>query len=284
MASKSKKRAQKRAPRGSPLERRHVTTPRPRPVVAPKLRAPARKPARSLLVSSPRRLYAVALGIAVLLGALLIGLGQVSAHRGTAATPQSSGGEVFGAAGAAALLDGIPQRGNVLGYATAPVRLVEYADPQCPYCAQYARDVLPTLIRDYVRTGKVQLEYRGLWFLGPDSGTALRTATAAGAQHRFWNVMELLYRNQGPENAWVNDGLLRSIVTAADADANRVFAARDGATVAAAIDGWARQGRADRVNGVPAFFVGRRGAAPEPLPVTALAVPQFRAELDGALR
>ena len=103
------------------------------------------------------------------------------------------------------MLDGIPQRGNLLGSATAPIRLVEYADPQCPYCAQYARDVFPILVREYVRAGKVEMEFRGLWFLGPDSGSALSTASAAGAENRFWNVLDLLYRNQGPENAWVSD-------------------------------------------------------------------------------
>ena len=35
--------------------------------------------------------------------------------------------------------------------------LVEFADLQCPFCKQYATDVLPTVVRDYVRTGKVRL-------------------------------------------------------------------------------------------------------------------------------
>lgn len=191
---------------------------------------------------------------------------------------------MVGVSETAALLGGIPQHGNVLGSPAAPVRLVEYADPQCPYCAVYARDVLPTLIRDYVRPGKVQLVFRGLWFLGPDSGTALRTAVAAGAQNRFWNVLELLYRNQGPENAWVTDELLRAIVAGAGADTARVFAARDGAPVAATIDAWAARAQADGVNGVPTFFFGRRGGTLEPLTLTAIAPPEFRAALDGALQ
>jgi protein-disulfide isomerase len=135
--------------------------------------------------------------------------------------------------------------GNVLGSPTAPVRLVEYADLQCPYCARFAVDVLPTIIRDYVRTGKVQLVMHGLAFIGPDSVTALRTATAAGDQGRMWNVAELLFASQGPENAWVNDELLRSVVTATGANADRVFAARDGAAVGAQIRNWAAEGQAD---------------------------------------
>ena len=68
------------------------------------------------------------------------------------------------------------------------------------------------IVRDYVRTGKVQIVFSGMHFVGPDSETALRTALAAAAQGRFWNVLELLYENQGTENTgWVTDSLLRSI-------------------------------------------------------------------------
>jgi protein-disulfide isomerase len=233
--------------------------------------------------SSKRRVYVYALAIALLGGALLIGLSQFSVHRGAkAATPADPG--VTGIAATASLLDGIPQHGNALGSPAAPVRLVEYADMQCPYCARFAVEVLPTIIRDYVRTGKVQLVLHGLAFVGPDSVTALRTAAAAGTEGRMWNVAELLYANQGPENAWVNDGLLRSIVTAAGANAERVFAARDGGAVSARIQSWANDAQIAGVTGTPSFFVGRRGGPLAPVPLNAVTVDELRTALDGALR
>ena len=273
---KAKTRKHRRAHARAPVQRRRPPT-RTRPVVAPKPRG-----RRAALVASPRRLDGFALAAAGLVGALLIGLSVASAHRGgtDAAAP---GAVVPGAVATAALLDGIPQRGNTLGSANAPVQLVEYADLQCPYCAVAARSVLPTLIREYVRTGRVQLVFRGLAFLGPDSVTALRTASAAGSEGRMWNVLELLFRRQGVENAWITDDVLRSAVAAAGADEEAVFAARDGTAVSDAIAGWASLAETDGVEAVPAFFVGRRGGALEPRTLTSLSADEFRTAIDGEL-
>jgi len=252
-------------------------------VVVPKLHAKERG-ARHIRTTSPRRPYVYALSVAVVVAGLLTGLSQISAHRSTNASQPAPTTVVPGAGATAALLDGIPQHGNVLGSPQAPVQLIEYADPQCPYCALYTLDVLPTLVRDYVRPGKVQLVFRGLWFLGQDSGTALAAATAAASQNRFWNVIDLLYRNQGAENAWVTDSLLRSIVTAAGADADRVFAARSSKGVASTINTWSTLARNAGVNSVPNFFYGSRGGPLQQLIPSAIAVPEFRAALDQALK
>jgi protein-disulfide isomerase len=280
VTSRTKKRAQRHARMASPPRRTQAA--HSRSVVAPRRRKEQSR--LSKLVRSPRRLYRAALAFAVLAGSALIGLSLVSAHRSTSAAPSGSRAVVvIGTAETAALLDGIPQRGNRLGSSRAPVQLVEYADPQCPYCAGYTRDVLPILIEEYVRPGRVQLVFRGLWFLGPGSDTALRTAAAAASENRFWNLIDLLYRNQGPENAWVTDDLMRAITNAAGADATRVAAGRNGAAVTTMIDRWGRLAQADGVNGVPAFFVRARGGAFQRLPLTAIAPLEFRQALDNAL-
>lgn len=66
-------------------------------------------------------------------------------------------------------LKGIPQSGNVLGSSSAHVTLIEYADPQCPACRLYTETIVPTVVNDYVRPGKIDTEYRGFPFIGPDS-------------------------------------------------------------------------------------------------------------------
>jgi protein-disulfide isomerase len=234
------------------------------------------------VLGSARRLYGAALAVAAVAAAVLILASQISVHRGEHKATAATG--ITGVAETAALFRGIPQDGTTLGRADAPVTMVEYADLQCPFCGAYARDVLPTIVRDYVRTGKVRLVYRGLAFIGPDSETALRTALAAAPQHKLWNVADLLFRNQGAENAWIDDALLRDVVTAAGAETARVFASRDSASVTRAIEAARGQAAADGVRGTPTFMVGRTGGTLKPLPLTSLDIGAFRAAFEDQLR
>ena len=120
------------------------------------------------------------------------------------------------------MLSGIPQNGTALGSPKAKLTLVEFADPQCPACGEFARNTFPSLVQDYVRTGKLRVEYRGLHFVdsfvanGPnDSQRLLRLALAAGFQNKLWNVVELEYENQGAENSgYATDALMRAIAEA----------------------------------------------------------------------
>src|SRR5919201_3597238 len=114
---------------------------------------------------------------------------------------QQTSGAIPGQKESSEMLADIPQQGIYLGKANAPVRLVEFADLQCPYCREYSLQVLPQLVQDYVRSGKVRMEFRNLAFLGNDSVTAGRAASAAARQDRLWNFVDVLYFNQGEENS-----------------------------------------------------------------------------------
>lgn len=48
----------------------------------------------------------------------------------------------------------------VLGDKDAPVTIVEFSDYQCPFCAAFVNDTLPTIKQKYIDTGKVKLVYR----------------------------------------------------------------------------------------------------------------------------
>jgi protein-disulfide isomerase len=201
---------------------------------------------------------------------LAAGLAALAAGVVLIVVSQTSGGGggttktvvVPGATETAVLLDGIPQSGLVLGNPKAPVTLVEWADLQCPYCRQWSVVAFPQLVRDYVRPGKLQIVYRGLDFLGPDSNRALRAALAAGIQDRLWQFVDLTYRNQGVENSgWVTDELLHGIAGSVDGlDQDRLFAEAGSEGVLSAIAQAADAGTSAHVTGTPTFDLGKTGA------------------------
>jgi protein-disulfide isomerase len=227
------------------------------------------------------RRLAAAGALAAALSGVLVLASQLGAATGTPRPPAraAQAGEVR------ALLAGIPQRGSVLGSVDAPVTLVEYADLQCPYCGEFARGALPALVREYVRTGKVRLVFRGLAFVGPDSRVALEAVEAAALQNRLFHVLELLYASQGVENTgWVTDSLLRRIgASVPGLEGARMLRDRGSAPVAAAMAAAARAAAADAVTGTPTFLVGPTGGRLAPLPVTSLAPEAFRPALDALL-
>ena len=181
-------------------------------------------------------------------------------------------------------LSGIPQDGAVLGSPGANVTLIEYADLQCPACRAYAEAVLPSVVGEYVRPGRVKTEFRGIAYIGSDSEKALRFVYAAGMQDRLWQLQEALYRNQGGENAgWVTDELVRKIAAEIPGlDADRLFADADSADVASMIDEVAAQAEAAEVPGTPSLFIQIGDAEPYMLEF-GIGSTAFFAALDDAL-
>jgi len=204
----------------------------------------------------------------------------------TSTQAASEGPAITNAADTAALLRGIPQNGMTLGSPKAPVTLVEYADLQCPYCRQFAVDAMPSIIADYVRPGKVKIDFRGITFIGPDSVKALQTAVAAGQQNKGWNVVDLLYHNQGEENTgWVTEPLLRNVLAAVPGlKVAKAVSASQSADVSSKIAEAQTQANTDGVQGTPTFFAGRTGGTLEQVPLKSLDAASMRPTLDRLLK
>src|SRR5215217_846959 len=103
------------------------------------------------------------------------------------------------------LYKGIPQDGIHLGDPKAPATLVEIADLQCPFCAEYSTGALPTVVEDYVRTGKVRYELRIRSFIGRDSVRAAGAAAYAAQHDLMYQFVDVFYRNQGAEESGYAD-------------------------------------------------------------------------------
>ena len=149
---------------------------------------------------SPRTLLALLVAVAIVVAALFVVLSQLGGAGG-------GSGEDVGE-----YYSGIPQDGTALGEKDAPVTVYVYEDFQCPFCAEFSREMFPDLVDDYVRNGEVRVVSETMAFLGPDSVTAARAAFAAGEQNLFWPYHTLLFENQGEENSgYVTDDYLRGL-------------------------------------------------------------------------
>lgn len=187
---------------------------------------------------------------------------------------------------AVALIAGIPQKGTVLGNSAATVRMLQYEDLQCPVCKKYTDDAFPAIVEEYIRPGRVKLDFRGLAFLGPDSAKALRIAVAAGREDKLWEVVGLLYAQQGEENSgWVTDAKIDEILAAVPGlDAARVKADATSEAVSQEITAVQAEATALKVPGTPWFYIGIGLNQPYEIQPQSLTPGAFRPALDDALK
>lgn len=80
-----------------------------------------------------------------------------------------------------------------LGAVDAPVVMIEYSDYRCPFCGVYARKTQPEIVKKYVETGQLRIEWRDLPVFGDSSVNAAVAARAAAAQGLFWEFNEAVY-------------------------------------------------------------------------------------------
>ena len=89
----------------------------------------------------------------------------------------------------------VSARDHLRGSIDAPVIMVEYADFECPYCAQ-AYPVVKALENQLGDMLAVAFRHFPLATVHPHAQLAAEAAEAAGAQGRFWDMHDTLFENQ----------------------------------------------------------------------------------------
>jgi protein-disulfide isomerase len=93
----------------------------------------------------------------------------------------------------------------LLGSISAPVTIIEFGDYQCPNCKIWFLNTKPDIVTNYIDTGKANLIFVDIAFLGKDSMPASRATYCAEEQGRYWDYHAFLYSNQmGIDNGWAN--------------------------------------------------------------------------------
>jgi protein-disulfide isomerase len=207
-------------------------------------------------IARKRRLQYLIIG-AFAAVAVIVALIVISQSGGDDSDGGGSPSNVQGVAQVNAELQGIPQSGQVLGDTSAPVTVVEFGDPQCPVCAEFSEQIAPELISTEVKGGSVKFEFQPFLIIGPDSKPAMKAALAAGEQGRFWNYLQLFYRNQGGENSgYVTDSFLTSIANAAGIpDIDQWEQSRNGSSWDSVLANGTSQAESLGFNGTPSIMV-----------------------------
>jgi protein-disulfide isomerase len=168
------------------------------------------------------------------------------------------------------LLTGVPQSGARLGNPKAPVTMTYYGDLQCPVCQEFTlHGGFPQLVAHDVRAGKVQIVYKAFETATRDP-TTFQTqqvaALAAGEQQRFWNYVELFYREQGAEGTgYVTESYLDNLAQQASLNITNWKSARNNGALAAQVLTEGQSGTKIGVSGTPTvIFQGPKGTTTTP--------------------
>lgn len=86
----------------------------------------------------------------------------------------------------------------IKGRPDAPIAIVEFSEFQCPFCATFVNDTLPSLVRSYVDTGKASFVFQHLPLesIHPLAFDAAVATECANDQGRFWQMHDALFRIQ----------------------------------------------------------------------------------------
>ena len=93
--------------------------------------------------------------------------------------------------------EGLP----VLGDPKAPATILEFGDFQCSYCAMFFAQTEPTLQKEFIDTGKANLVFKTLAFIGKESTDAGVAAACAADQGKFWPMHDAIYSAEVAELA-----------------------------------------------------------------------------------
>ena len=139
--------------------------------------------------------------VAMVAGSLIVAPACGGAGGGSGTPSESAPSSLLPGGGSG---PGLPAQGLALddigfdfGATDAPIKVVEFSDFGCGYCRRFHSEKFPTLMTDYIETGKVQWKYvtyvSGMFANGM---VAAYAAECAGEQDLFTPMSELLYERQ----------------------------------------------------------------------------------------
>ena len=145
----------------------------------------------------------------------------------------------------------------ILGDPSAPITIVEFGDYQCHQCFNWFHNTKPELTRDYIETGKVNLVFVDLAFLGSDSPKAAQASYCAEDQEMYWDYHDLLYASQEStiDGGWADSERLKAFAFSLGLDMELFESCLDSGKYSKRVQHNIQQARDHGVRGTPGFFI-----------------------------
>jgi len=145
----------------------------------------------------------------------------------------------------------------ILGDPLAPITIVEFGDYQCHQCYNWFHNTKPAIFQEYIETGKVNLVFVDLAFLGRDSPKAAQATYCAEDQEMYWEYHDTLYTSQEPkiDSGWVNTERLKAFAFNMELDMELFDSCLDSGKYSKRVQYNIQQARDHGVRGTPGFFI-----------------------------
>jgi len=144
----------------------------------------------------------------------------------------------------------------ILGDPSATITIVEFGDYQCEQCYAWFHETKPAIVRDYIDTGKANLVFVDLAFLGKDSIPASMATYCAEDQGMYWEYHDLLYNSQEHvDNGWANSERLKAFAFSLDLDLELFESCLDSEKYSKRVQYNIQQAKDNGVRGTPGFFI-----------------------------
>ncbi|MGV7225708.1 MAG: DsbA family protein [Nitrosopumilus sp.] len=145
----------------------------------------------------------------------------------------------------------------ILGDPSAPITIVEFGDYQCHQCYNWFHNTKPAIMEDYIETGKANLVFVDMAFLGRDSPKAAQASYCAEEQGMYWEYHDMLYTLQEDkiDGGWANSERLKAISLDLGLDATLFESCLDSGKYSKRVQYNTQQARDHGVRGTPGFFI-----------------------------
>jgi len=213
---------------------------------------------------------------AIIIAAVIIAISIVWIKKPTGTVVSSTASSTIAIPSAQTSLAPVTSSDHILGNPNAPIKIVEFSDPSCPYCKLFY-PVMQQVMNTYGASGQVAWVYRAFPLDKPDANgnilhpnaghesQALECAAVLGGNDKFWAYTNRLYSITPSVTPSTPNGLdqtqLSVIAQYVGLNVNAFNSCLSSGETAATVNTEYQEGVAAGVDGTPYSFIITSGSS-----------------------